>query len=107
MSINPGLKKYMIVMSTFVCQVMKFDDLKELGSESAVKVCVPALNNCPCSSACVEFQSLKSNSLCTVGCWKIQAGGEDLRGAGRGHYLLQVQRFWWWEEVKTSGDGSV
>ena len=45
MSINPGLKKYMIVMSTFVCQVMKFDDLKELGSESAVKVCVPALNN--------------------------------------------------------------
>ena len=31
----------MIVTSTFVGQVMKFEDLKELGSESAVKVCVP------------------------------------------------------------------
>jgi len=28
----------MIVTSTFVGQVMKFEDLKELGSESAVKV---------------------------------------------------------------------
>ena len=35
----------MIVASTSVGQVMKFEDLKELGSESAVKVCVPALNN--------------------------------------------------------------
>jgi hypothetical protein len=29
----------MIFTSTFVGQVMKFDELKELGSESAVKVC--------------------------------------------------------------------
>jgi hypothetical protein len=32
----------MIVTSTFVGQVMKFEDLKELGSESAVKVYAPA-----------------------------------------------------------------
>ena len=31
----------MIVTSTFVVQVMKFEDLKELGSESAVKVYAP------------------------------------------------------------------
>jgi hypothetical protein len=31
----------MIVTSTFVGQVMKFEDLKELGSESAVKVYAP------------------------------------------------------------------
>jgi hypothetical protein len=46
----------MIVTSTFVGQVMKFDDLKELGSEPAVKVCVPPPNNRSCSSACVEFR---------------------------------------------------
>ena len=92
MSINPGWKEYVIVASTFVGQVMKFDDLKELGSESAVKVCVPPLNNRSYSITCVEFWPQKSNSMCTVGCWKIQAGGEDLRGAGWGQYLLQVQR---------------
>ena len=76
MSINPGLKKYMIVMSTFVCQVMKFDDLKELGSESAVKVCVPALNNCPCSSACVEFRPQKSNSCVLQAAGKYKQEGK-------------------------------
>jgi hypothetical protein len=36
----------------------------------------------------------------TVGCWKIQARGENLCGSGRGHHLFQIQRVWWWEEVK-------
>jgi hypothetical protein len=36
----------------------------------------------------------------TVGCWKIQAGGENLCGSGRGHHLFQIQRVWWREEVK-------
>ena len=43
----------MIVTSTFVGQVMKLEDLKELGSESAVKVYTPPRTFL--LSACFEF----------------------------------------------------
>jgi hypothetical protein len=67
---------------------MKFEDLKELGSESAVKVCVPFPMTLPfkCVSSC-DLRKKPINCMRT-GCWKIQAGREDLCGAGRGHYLL-------------------
>ena len=45
---------YMIVTSTFVGQVMKFEDLKELGSKSAVKVYTPSPRTF-LLSACFEF----------------------------------------------------
>lgn len=45
--------------------------------------------------------------MCAIGCWEIQAGREDLRGAGRGHHLLQIQRVWRRKEVIISGDDIV
>nr|AAP43929.1 GTP-binding protein [Triticum aestivum] len=63
----------------FICaEVMKFEDLKELGSESAVKAA-----------------------------GKYRPGREDVRGAGWRHHLLQVQCFWRRKEVMNSSQGRV
>ena len=55
----------MIVTTTFVGQVMKFEDLKELGSKSAVKVYTPSPRTF-LLSACFEFR-LDVSNVRTVG----------------------------------------
>ena len=60
-----SIVSYMIVTSTFVGQVMKFEDLKELGSESAVKVYAPT----PWTfllSACLSFDLNSECAYCRL-----------------------------------------
>lgn len=80
---------------------MKFEDLKELGSESAVKVRDLVFTNLPTivkDINCLVFWVRD----CCAGCWKVQTGREKLRCERWRHYLLQVQCDIHGEEVEPS-----